>query len=247
MTVQHDDSDVVDHVENRIIKNFNFRRVQRFEKLGTKPTDWKPCRALDTEYDDCGKEVVVYDKPVGYVFVTPFYDELTPEKRAELDEKHSQNMENCEGSINNCQICGKEIWELCPIQHDEKKFVMIVGNECIKNYVDATYNTKTIKIFKTNTFREEFKRCIPKLQRQIFNDIRCHQVDKHGNTKTYSKDGRNIPMLKNEYFKFNKEIYMISNKLGEISQKKMLGILRRAKRLELEIPEKLEKHITKTK
>ena len=158
----------------QIYKGNNWRKKARasFEYCETKPKDWQIADVKDRFIDSETKEKYYTFVPTpDYEEKTPFSDSLTEE---ELEEKIRNGIINDVGNEkfeyrDNCELCGHPIKHPQKILHEEKKFFMKIGSQCVKNYTDADKIRNNINRQAMKILREQLGIWTPKFLREMKN------------------------------------------------------------------------------
>ena len=169
--------DIVEAEKTIRLGTYEGRQMETFERLGTKPNEWKVVPLLDIQSKG-NQDVLVFDVPKGYDIVQPFYDSLD---KSALDSLHGLG-------FSNCQLCGHPIKNEWFIQHDAKKIYLAIGSECINNFKDAKYTEMTVKVFKDNRIRQIFTIWKPKAIEELNNFV---ERDASGKVKVWYSTGEN--------------------------------------------------------
>lgn len=93
-----------------------------FASMETQPSEWKPVavKGFAQAEDDRGETVTMpeFDFPKGY-------------------DKAPSPLANVSGGGMQCEVCAHPLRFAYWLQHDEKKWLLLVGSECVNNYVAA--------------------------------------------------------------------------------------------------------------
>ena len=111
-----------------ISNSYTSRKGLTYEELRTKAEDWKACKIIS--YENNGKrDIPIFELPQYYTIVKTRFSQP-----------------------GFCHLCGHCIEIVCYIRNDSKKWLMIVGTECVNNTYGKVIR-KTIKEFKDNETR----------------------------------------------------------------------------------------------
>jgi rubrerythrin len=165
--------DIVESEKTIRLGTYEGRQMETFERLGTKPNEWKVVPLVDVQTKD-KKDVLVFDIPKGYDIVQPFYD--------------SFGKSDLLTGVSNCQLCGHPIKNEWYIQHDGKKIYLALGSECINNFKGAKYTEITVKVFKDNRIRQIFTIWKPEAVETLDKFV---EHDSSGKIKVWYSTGEN--------------------------------------------------------
>jgi hypothetical protein len=172
--------DIVEAEKTIRLGTYEGRQMETFERLGTKPNEWKVVPLLDIQSKG-NQDILVFDIPKGYDIVQPFYDSFG---KSALDSMHGLAVKG----FSNCQLCGHPIKNEWFIQHDGKKIYLALGSECINNFKGAKYTEMTVKVFKDNRIRQIFTIWKPKAIETLDNFV---ERDNSGKVSVWYSTGEN--------------------------------------------------------
>ena len=92
-------------------RNYQQSVQENLEHMGTALSDWTPVASTVTGHDERGKPSFDFQIPGGYIAAPSLYN-----------------------SIQVCHLCNTPCREKFPIQNDEKKWLLLVGSECITRF-----------------------------------------------------------------------------------------------------------------
>ncbi len=220
------------------MKGYKKRQLETFTSLGTSPDEWQICELVGIETDDKGREIPIFRAYPGYSLRRPFYDTLSKEELDALIQDHEINSESGEGWMNSCQLCGHNIMYPWKIKHDKKLFLMDIGSECITNFMNASTATVS-KEFKLKVLKKEFKSWKRSAVNECWNNHKHFRHDEYGDVLTYGRE--NKPLIQRKYFKLQEELRQLDT--DDVSYRKISGLFKKAKKLEIKIPDQVDKLI----
>lgn len=210
-----------------------------FHSLSTEPNEWEICQPLRFETDEKNRDIPIYPPYLGYRFVTPYFDLLSPDERDVLIRRHEINKSDGEGWTNSCQACGHGIIIRWQIKHDNKKYIMIIGSECIENFMEQDPK-EIVKLHKTRQILDAFnsseytsiKNWSSRTVNKIWNDKKFGKKDEDGEVLYYS-NGR--MRLESKYHTLQSKLYRTN--FSQTSYNELIKILKKVKKSGLDIPE----------
>ncbi len=133
------------------IDKYRGKQAESFTSLNTIAADWEVCEITGL----VSGEIPVYELPA-YDEATPYYDRLVQKIGSNAAIKYVQQL-GWEGFML-CQLCGcPRVKYPCPIKCDSKKLLMLIGSECVTNFMDADEKvTRQVKVFREGKIRELF-------------------------------------------------------------------------------------------
>jgi len=137
---QKGERDVISNQTIVVSNSYTSRKGQTYEELGTTDREWVPCEIVDYEVTEGGFEYPIFEVPIDYELVKTRYT-ISP---------------IIYGEWTTCNLCGHKIHVHCYIRNDIKKWVMLVGSECVCNHYGRVIQKK-MKEFKDNETRIEVK------------------------------------------------------------------------------------------
>lgn len=173
---------------------------ETFDTLGTKPEEWSPCEISGFHEYSFGQANIVcepvFSIPDGYTFV-----------------KTRFTVSSMSG-MQACNLCGHPIVHLYYIKHDAKKWVMLVGSECVSNYVLAIAGCTMQQYVKRKY--DEHAMAIAK---PAFDNL-CKKLDDA--IASYTKLGFFMPRLLFQYRSLKRK-----GKLDNFKVRKMVSFIKR--------------------
>ena len=192
------------------MRNYKKKQLELFLSLETQTSEWVVPTPLRFETDDKGREIPVYSAFIGYQEVKPYYASLSAEKRdTYIRECEINESSGADDWYDRCQACGHGIFVPWKIKHDEKKFVMTIGSECIKNFMkqdpklifQLVRTRQILDTFEKSQY-QSIKNWAKRLVNQIWSESRFGQM----------KDGQ-IIRYENGRMKLEKKYHTLQSKL----------------------------------
>jgi len=231
------------------MRGYKKKQLEMFHSMDTEPQEWDVCEPIRFETDENGRDIPVYQAYVGYQDVKPYFASLSQEERDALIRQNEANKSSRNEFTDNCQACGHGIIIPWQIKHDNKKYTMIIGSECIENFMEQ--DTKEIlKRYKTKQILESFsshryesiKDWSLKIVDTIWHDNKFGKKTQNGKILRY----RNSRMrLEDKYHALQSELYRTD--YNKINYAKLIKLIKKVRKAGLDIPDSVLPLIPKDK